>query len=74
MTLITVEVSDRMLEQMKKYAVTPEEALDYGADLLIKEEPDEESLRLLEENSNDERAYVAESIEDAFKHLGLDKW
>jgi hypothetical protein len=74
MTLITVEVSDRMLEQMKKYAITPEEALDYGADLLIKEEPDEESLRKFEESERDDRGYTAETVEDAFKRLGLDKW
>lgn len=74
MALITIDVPEETLAAMKQYDISPQEALDYGLELLIKEEPDEESLRKFEESAQDDREYTAETVEDAFKRLGLDKW
>jgi hypothetical protein len=74
MPQITIDISDKSAAIMKQFDISAEEAFDYGLELLARETPNEENLRIFEKSERDEGVYTAKDKEDLFKSLGLDKW
>jgi hypothetical protein len=74
MPQILVNVSEKALETMARFDITPDEALDYGVELLAMETPNEENLKAFERSEKDEGIYTAKDEDDFYTSLGLDKW